>query len=144
MLTVLGLDSIPQDIWQKYNRQGALKECLRDTANACGASVSDIPERLLTTSIGKIRAVLEGSKESLRPYVATLLLAASRRGSLHRSILEHILHEYPTFLSGIERVVGARNNFGAHAGGTNNVSTLLVKEIVQITYKIVRSVVAGR
>lgn len=140
---MLRLDSVPQDIWQKYNRQGALKECLRDTANACGASVSDIPERLLSTPIGKVRAVLEESMESLRPYLATLLLAASRRASLHRSILEHILREYPTFLLDIERVVDARNKFGAHSGGTNKASIILVKEIVQITYKIVRSLVAA-
>ena len=143
MLSVIGLDSVPQDIWQKYNRQGALRECFRDTALACGVSLSDIPERLLTTSIGKVRAVLEGSKESLRPYVATLLLAASRRGSLHRSILEHVLREYPTFLSDIERVVDARNEFGAHAGGTHNTSITLVKDIVQIIYKIVRLLVAA-
>ncbi len=139
MLTLLRLDSIPPNIWEHYKRGDALKQCLRDTVQACGGS--EIPERILCAKLGAVRHVLDGGKESLRPYIATFLLSASRRSSLHRSLLEHLLRELPSFLSDVEQIAHIRNKFGAHAGGSHNEPIILVEDLVITIYQLVRSVV---
>ncbi len=139
MLTLLQLDPIPQNIWEPYKHRDALQQCLKDTVIACGGSV--IPEQILSTNLGAIRNVIDGGKDSLRPYVATLLLSASRRYSLHRSILENLLREHHDFLPDTEQIAHIRNSYGAHAGGSHNAPIILVEDLVTKIYQIVPSVV---
>ncbi|MFB2879469.1 hypothetical protein [Floridanema aerugineum] len=138
MISLLQVDSIPNNIWEAYKRGDTLKQCLRDTVQACG--INEIPERILCTKLGAIRNVINGGKDSLRPYVATFLLSASRKSSLHRRILEYLLAENPTFLLDADRIAQNRNQFGAHAGGSHNEPIILVEDLVEKMYQIVRLV----
>lgn len=139
MLTLLQLDPIPQNIWEPYQHRDALQQCLKDTVIACGGSV--IPEQILSTKLGAIRNIIDGGKDSLRPYVATFLLSASRRYSLHRSILENLLREHHDFLPDTEQIAHIRNSYGAHAGGIHKAPIILVEDLVTKIYQIVPSIV---
>ncbi len=139
MFTLLQLDTIPANIWEPYKSRDTLQQCLKDTVVACGGS--EIPERILFTKLGAIRNVLDGGKDSLRPYLVTFLLSASRRNSLHRSILEYLLKKHLDFLADIEKIAHIRNTIGAHAGGSHNEPIILVEDLVTKTYQIVRLVI---
>ncbi len=139
MISLLKVDTIPDNIWESYKKENALKQCLSDTVQAC--STSEIPERILCTKLGAIRSVLDGDPNSLRPYIATFLLSSSRKSSLHRRILEHLLQENPAFLSDLDQITQNRNQFGAHAGESHNDPIILVQDLVAKTYQIVRSVI---
>lgn len=139
MLTLLQLDIISDDIWEPYKHRDALKQCLTDTVIACG--VSKIPERIVSTKLGVIRHVIDGGKDSLRPYVSTLILSASRRNNLHRHILEYLIEQNLDFLLDIEQIAHIRNTLGAHAGGSHNDPITLVEDLVTKTYQIVRLVI---
>lgn len=139
MFTLLQLDTIPTNIWEPYKSRDTLQQCLKDTVLACGGS--EIPERILFTKLGAIRNVLDGGKDSLRPYVGTFLLSASRRNSLHRSILEYLLKKHLDFLADIEKIAHIRNTIGAHAGVSHKEPSIVVEDLVTKTYQIVRLVI---
>jgi len=138
ILTILKFDTIPNNIYELYKARDALSQCLKDTVTACGGN--EIPERIVSTKLGAIRNVIEGGTNSLRPYIATLILSASRRSSLHRIILENILRDYSDFLVDIEQIAHTRNNFGAHAGSDHHEPIILVEDVIKKVYKIVLSV----
>jgi hypothetical protein len=139
MLTLLQLDTIPANIWEPYKSRDTLQQCLKDTVIASGGR--DIPERILSTKLGAIRNVIDGGKDSLRPYVATFLLSASRRNSLHRSVLEYLMKKHLYFLADLEQIAHIRNTLGAHAGGSHNEPIILVEDLVTKTYQILRLVI---
>ncbi|MBD2337414.1 hypothetical protein H6G64_10470 [Calothrix sp. FACHB-156] len=139
MFTLLQLDTIPTNIWEPYKSRDTLQQCLKDTVVACGGS--EIPERILFTKLGAIRNVLDGGKDSLRPYVGTFLLSASRRNSLHRCILEYLLKKHLDFLADIEKIAHIRNTIGAHAGISHKEPSIVVEDLVTKTYQIVRLVI---
>lgn len=138
ILTILQLDPIPEDIWQPYKQKDALSQCLKDTIMACGGK--EIPERIISTKLGTIRNVIAGGTNSLRPYIAALILSASRRSSLHRTILENIMQNHPDFLVDIEQIAHTRNNFGAHAINNHHEPIISVENVVTKVYQIVISV----
>lgn len=139
ILTLLKIDPIPPTIWELYKRKDALAQCLQDTVTACGGN--DIPEQIISTKLGAIRHVLVEGKNSLRPYIATFLLSASRRSSLHRHILQYIFKNYPNFLVDMEDIAHIRNTFGAHAGDIHNDAPVLVDEVVMKVYQIVSTII---
>jgi hypothetical protein len=118
-----------------------LRDRLQASAVSCGTPAGHVPELLLQTRPGAILQALRFNNGSLRPYVAALLLSATRRSSFHHRTLCAVLEKRPSLLEDLEAVADARNTFGAHHSRAGQAPADLAKRTALTTYQIARLVV---
>jgi hypothetical protein len=118
-----------------------LRERLLASAVSCGTPAGHVPELVVQTRPGSILQAMQFNGGSLRPYVAALLLSATRRRSLHHRTLCAVMSKRETLLDDLEVVAGARNTFGAHHSRTGQAPADLARRAALTTYQISRLVV---